>query len=143
MNFKLFIDKEKEEQVLVYTHEKSELTDAIEKLVCQSITELNGYKDREIIRLELPEIYCFIVEENKVFALTDKDKLHIKYRLYQLEKAFGNSFVKINQSCLVCISKIERFDATLSGALKVKMKNGYSDYVSRRNVKAVKERLGL
>ena len=83
------------------------------------------------------------MENNRVYAITDKDKLQLKYRLYQLEEAFSDSFVKINQSCLVCINKIARFDAILSGALMVKMKNGYTDYVSRRNVKSVKERLGL
>ena len=143
MKFKLFIDKEKEEQIIVYAHEKSKLTEQIEKLVSEKITELNGYKDREVIRLDVSEIQCFIVEDNKVFALTNKDKLQLKYRLYQLESEFDAGFVKINQSCLVNIKKIARFDASLSGSLKVKMKNGYTDFVSRRNLKFVKERLGL
>ena len=44
---------------------------------------------------------------------------------------------------LINIDKIKRFDASLSGFLLVTLKNGYSDYVSRRNLKNVKERLGL
>ena len=55
----------------------------------------------------------------------------------------GSDFVKLNQSCIVNIKKIECFDASLGGALKVTLKNGYRDYVSRRQLKAVKERLGL
>ncbi len=143
MKFKLFIDKEHEEQVLVYAHKKTKLTEAIEQLVADNTVELNGYKDREVVRLNAGDIYCFIVENNKVFALTAKDKLQLKYRLYQLEEALPDNFVKINQSCLINIKEIARFDASLSGALNVKLKNGYSDFVSRRNVKSVKERFGL
>ena len=143
MKFKLFIDKEKEEQVIVYAHEKNGLTDAVEQLISENTLELNGYKDREIVRLNIREICCFIVENNKVYALTVKDKFQLKCRLYQLENTFADSFIKINQSCIVNIGMIAHFDASISGALNVKLKNGYSDYVSRRNVKSVKERLGL
>ena len=143
MKFKLFIDKEKEEQVLIYAHQKSKLTDAIQQLVEQDAVELNGYIDREVVRLNVTEIYCFMVENNKVYALTKKDKFYLKCRLYQLEDQFSESFIKINQSCMVNVKMIARFDASLSGVLKVRLKNGYSDYVSRRNVKSVKERLGL
>lgn len=143
MKFKLFINKEQEEQVIVYAHNKSELTDAIEQLIAETTVELNGYKDREVIRLTASEIYCFIVENNRVYALTQTDKLQLRCRLYQLEEALADSFVKINQSCLINIKMIARFDASLSGSLNVRLKNGYSDFVSRRNVKAVKERFGL
>lgn len=143
MKFKLFIDKEKEEQVLVYAHKKSKLTDEIQHLVEENTVELNGYKDREVVRLNSSNIYCFIIENNRVYALTEKEKFQLKCRLYQLEEQFAESFVKINQSCMVKVKMIARFDASLSGALKVNLKNGYSDYVSRRNVKSVKERLGL
>ncbi len=143
MKFKLFIDKERPEEVQVYAHKKSKLTDDIEQLILNSAVELNGYKDREVVRLNPTDVHCFIVENNKVFALTAKDKLQLKCRLYQLEEEFADSFLKINQSCMVNVKMIARFDASISGALNVKLKNGYSDYVSRRNLKNVKERLGL
>ncbi len=143
MKFKLFIDKERAEEVQVYAHKKSKLTDDIEQLILNSAVELNGYKDREVVRLNPTDVHCFIVENNKVFALTAKDKLQLKCRLYQLEEEFADSFLKINQSCMVNVKMIARFDASISGALNVKLKNGYSDYVSRRNLKNVKERLGL
>lgn len=143
MKFKLFIDKNQEEQVLVYAHQKTKLTEAIEQMVAENTVELNGYKEREVTRLNANEIYCFIVENNRVFALTEKDKFQLRCRLYQLEETLADNFVKINQSCLINIKMISRFDASLSGTLNVKLKNGYNDFVSRRNVKLVKERFGL
>ena len=41
------------------------------------------------------------------------------------------------------IKKIKKFDTSVSGMLTVTFKNGYRDYVSRRNLKSVKERLGV
>ncbi len=143
MKFNLFIDKKRDEEVLVYAHESSKLIESIRELCESDGIELIGIKDKESEKLDINDINCFISEENKVYALTSKEKFQIKYRLYQLEEQLPESFVRINQSCIANIKRILRFDASIAGALKVRFKNGYSDYVSRRNLKSVKERLGL
>lgn len=143
MKCNLVINPNREEEVIVYAHQKSRITDEIERICFENGLEIIGYKDREAIRLNLQDVYCFIVEDNKIYALTQKEKLQLKCRLYNLEDRFTGGFVKINQSCIANIKKIERFDASIGGALTVKFKNGYTDYVSRRNLKNVKERLGL
>lgn len=142
MKFQLIIDPAAEEQVTVVAKRPSDLTDAIERLVGEEI-ELIGYKDKEGVRLELDEVCCFISQDDRVFALCREEKLQIKARLYQVEQMLPAGFVKINQSCIVNIKNIERFDAAVSGTLSVRLKNGYTDYVSRRQLKSVKERLGI
>ncbi len=136
------IDKEHEEEVLIFAHEKTKLIEDIVNLI-NSENVFTGYSNGEIHRLNLSEISCFTVEDNKVYALTDKDKLQIKHRLYQVEEKLSDDFVKINQSCIANIKKIKKFDTSVSGMLTVTFKNGYRDYVSRRNLKSVKERLGV
>ena len=143
MKCRIFIGKEYEEEVLIYSHEKNELVEAIEQLVSEDAFELIGYKERDAVRLNLSQIYCFTVEDNKVFAITESEKLLLRCRLYTVEEKLPESFVKINQSCIANIKKIERFEVPLTGTLMVKFKNGTTDYVSRRNVKSVKERLGI
>lgn len=143
MNCKIFIDKQREEEVLIYAHEITPLIKEIEQMVNGSSLELIGYIEREAIPLEIKEVQCFISEGDKVYAITQKDKYLIKSRLYKIESYNLKEFVKINQSCIVNIKKIERFEAAVSGALKLKLKCGYSDYVSRRNLKAIKERFGI
>jgi DNA-binding LytR/AlgR family response regulator len=83
------------------------------------------------------------VEAGKVYAMTLNHKWQLKGRLYQVEELLPSSFVKINQSCLANIRKIQRFQSTIGGTLQVVFENGYVDYVSRRQLKTVKERLGL
>ena len=112
MKFRLIIDKSRDEEVIVYAHEKKKLIDEIEKLVCENNFELTGFIDREAIKLNLAEVYCFISENNKVFAVCEKEKFLIKYRLYQLEEKLPENFVKINQSCIADIKKIKKFDAS-------------------------------
>ena len=144
MKCTIIIDKNREEEVIIYAKEKSTLTDEIERLVNDNNLELIGYdKSGEGVKLTTDEVYCFTAEDNKIFAITEKDKLRIKCRLYQLEEILPEYFVKINQSCVANIRKIARFDTSVSGTLLIKFKNGYKDYVSRRQMKAVKERFGL
>ncbi len=144
MKFTIIIDKNREEEVIVYAKEKTELTDEIERLVNDNNLELIGYdKNGEGVKLSPDEVYVFTADDNKIFAITEKEKLRLKYRLYQLEEVLPEYFVKINQSCVANIRKIARFDTSVSGTLMIKFKNGYKDYVSRRQMKAVKERLGL
>lgn len=143
MKCTLIITDEHEEEVVIYARERTKLTDDIEALVIGSVPELIGYKENQTVKLSSDSVYCFTVEDNKVYALTDSEKLQIKLRLYQLEEILSDTFVKINQSCIANIRKIERFDTSVSGTLLIKFKNGYKDYVSRRQMKAVKERFGL
>ncbi len=143
MKFTLILDSNREEEVTVVAHQKNALTDAIEGLVREQMIELVGYKEREMVRLEAEEIVCFTVENNRVVAVTEHDRFTLRVRLYQLEEQLPAHFVKIHQSCIANLKYVRRFDASLSGVLKVMFKNGHTDYVSRRQMKLVKERIGV
>lgn len=143
MKFTLILDKDRDEEIIIYAREKNELVSKIEKLTEESPPGLTGYRDKVGVILNPDEIYCFIAQGNKVYAVTEKEKLQMKIRLYKIEEYELDSFVKINQSCIANLNKIARFDTSVSGTLKVVFKNSYTDYVSRRNLKNVKERLGI
>ena len=143
MKCELHIDKNTDEKVLIYAHEKNKAVDEIKSFVENQDIELIGYKDGEIEKLNPNKVNCFIIENSKIYAITDDNKYHVKLRLYNLEEMLGESFIKINQSCIANIRKIQKFDSSISGTLSVIFKNGYTDYVSRRNIKSIKERLGL
>ncbi|MBR3954063.1 MAG: LytTR family transcriptional regulator [Clostridia bacterium] len=143
MKLTLHIGTPHEEEVIVYANKRNALTDSIEQLVNNTDEPLVGYKNETAIPLQLADIFCFTVENNHVFACTDKDKLLIKTRLYKIEELLPCNFVKINQSCIVNLAKIQRFETGVTGTLAVILFNGFCDYVSRRNLKMVKERMGL
>ncbi len=143
MKLSIFIDKEHEEEVIIYAHKETELVEEIRDLIANKQDLLLGYSNNEIVRLNTAEIECFSVENNKVYALNGKTRYRMKERLYQLESQLPDNFIKINQSCIANINKIRKFDVSFSSSLTVIFKSGYRDYVSRRNMKKVKERLGL
>ena len=143
MKFKLFIDKEKTPEVIVYARQNSELIEKIRELALSEGKEIIGYIEREAVPLKIGEITAFISEDNKTFALVGDKKYKVRERLYVLENLCSENFVKINQSCLANLDKVLKFEAAFSGSLMVKFKNGYTDYVSRRCLKAVKERMGI
>ena len=142
MKYSFFIDPDRDEEIIVYAHEKSELTERIERLVMSDEAPLIGYSERGTAVLDASVISCFFLEDGRVFALTGEGKYSLKLRLYQLEERFPD-FLKINQSCIVNTAKIKRFDCSIGGSVMVVLEGGYRDYISRRQMKKVKERMGF
>lgn len=143
MKFTFITDKDREEEVIVYAKEKNSLVKSIEDLVNGADNYFTVQNESGIKRITEKEAYCFYIEDKKVYVLTEKEKLLLKMRLYSIEEKLSEDFIKINQSTVINIKKIQRFDVSVTGTLKVVLKNGYTDYVSRRRIKNVKERLGL
>jgi DNA-binding LytR/AlgR family response regulator len=142
LKLNVFVDKAQEERIDIYIKEKSRIVEDIEKLISQDC-ELLCYKDGEVYKLSFSEIVLFSVENEKVAVFTENDKFFIRERLYMIEEKMPSAFIKLNQSAIGNIKKIKKFDCSVSGTLKVTFTNGLTDFVSRRQVKAVKERLGL
>ena len=140
MKIKVVIDKNLDEDVVVYAKERNELVDKIERLL-KGEDNIVAKRDRTLYNLNLSEIVCFTAENNKVFAHVGKEMFEVDEKIYELEETLPDNFLKINKSCIANIKKIKSFDATITGTLAVNFKNGYRDYVSRRRMKYVKERL--
>jgi len=143
MKCTVVIDGSREEEVLIYAHEPNDLTRKIAQLVQGTEAPLIGYTETAAVTLQASDIFCITIDGGKLYALTEGERLQMRRRLYELEQLLGRDFVKINQSCIVSTKRIARFEASRGGALMVVLKNGYRDYVSRRQLKAVKERMGL
>lgn len=144
MKLRVITDSERDEEIIIYTRkEESDLIKRIKSIVEDSENVLMGYTDREAVKLNAEDVHYFTAQGNKVFAVTDKGSYRIKEKLYQTEAKYKDLFVRINQSCIANTEKIEKFDVSFTGTMKVVFKNGYTDYVSRRNLKNVKERFGI
>ena len=143
MKLKIVVDPAHEEEVIIFTHERTPLVEEIERLVSLKPLELWGICDGEQAVLEYVKVTRFTVEEDKIYAYVGAKRYRIKQRLYQIEEQMPHYFIRIHQSCLANLRQIARFEAAYSGTLRVVFKNGDVDYVSRRNVRRVKERLGV
>lgn len=142
MKCSIIVDPSCEERVEIYTRAHSPEAEAIRRFAEEQRQPLLGYRDREATPLAVDDVTCLIAEDDRTYALVGNERWQLKSRLYQLEQQYPQ-FVRINQSCLANLRQAQRFDASIGGALLIFFKNGYRDYVSRRQLKFVKERLGL
>ena len=146
MKYTLHITDDRDEEIIIYARQRSALTDKIEKLIyaerCDN-TSLIGYLNNDIIEIKLEEVYCFFIEDKKLYASLKGGNALIKKRLYEIEEILSEDFVKINQSTIANMKLVDRFSVSIGATLTVHLKNGRKDYVSRRQMKHVKERLGI
>ena len=144
MKYTTIIDPHRDQEVIIYARQKTPEIEALEDYIRRMDAELLGYgKEGQIIPLRPDDITCFIAEEGRVYALTDEGRLSVRLPLYALEETLGDGFIRINQSCLGNIRRIHHFDASIGGSLMVTFTNGHRDFVSRRQLKTVKERMGM
>lgn len=144
MKFRLIIDPEKEEEVVVTAHGHTPLVEEIAVLVeKQSGTDrIAAYTEDSIKMLPFSSIECITVLDGKTYAIDEKgQKYRLKQRLYELESLLPSFFIRINKSALANESRLDRFAVTYSGAVDAVFHCGYREYVSRRCFAQIKRRL--
>ena len=143
MKYKLIIDKNVEEEVIVIVHAPSSLTGEIENLVRNYSGEdfIMGYREEEMRKLSFGEIECITILDRKVIAIDTNGKRYLlKDRLRELEEILPSYFIRINKSTVANEHRIQRFDAVFSGGVDAVFYCGYKDYVSRRCLAEIKRR---
>ena len=143
MKYKLIIDKDVEEEIIVIVHAPSVLTQEIENLVCDfsGADSIMGYRDDEMRKLSFREIECITILDRKVIAIdTNGNHYRIKDRLRELEEVLPSYFIRINKSTLANEHRILQFDAAFSGGVDAVFQCGYREYVSRRCFAEIRRR---
>lgn len=143
MKYKLIIDKNAEEEIIVVVHTPSSLTEQIENLVCgfSGVDSIMGYRDDEIRKLAFQEIECITIINRKVIAIDTKGSHYrLQDRLRNLEDVLPSYFIRINKSTLANEHRILRFDAAFSGGVDAIFQCGYREYVSRRCFAEIRRR---
>ncbi len=136
-----YIKEDVEVEVIAKAPFKNYLINQIESLCIQDEYNLVGYQANRFKELNPLDIEYFSSYGDKVYANINSEEYTVKYRLYELKELLQDNFIYINQSVLANINMIDHFEATIGGALMVVFKSGYKDYISRRQVKNVKERI--
>lgn len=146
MEFKLIVDRTKEEEIVATVHNPSALTQEIEALVRQytGADRIPAYTQDDIRMLDFSQIACITVSEGKTYAIDiKKQQYRLKQRLYELEKVLPKYFIRINKSAIANEKQLERFAVTYSGAVDAVFKCGYREYVSRRCFAEIKRRYSI
>ncbi len=134
-----------EPKVMIFTAAMTEeVSDIIKKLSDNIPQIISGSKDGKIEVLEQEDLIRIYTSDKKVFAVTSKGTYTLRLRLYEAEERLNsNQFVRISNSEIINLKKVNNFDLSFAGTICVKLLNNDITYVSRRYVNKIKKILGL
>lgn len=146
MQIELKIDSScNEPRIIIMTDSMTEEIKSIVDKLSESIPQvISGIKDKKLEVLEQSDIIRIYANSGKIFAITDNGEYTLRLRLYEIEnKLNSNQFVRISNSEIINLKKVNNFDLSFTGTICVKLSNGETTYVSRRYVSKIKKILGI
>lgn len=134
-----------EPRVIILTASMTEDVNRIlNKLSDQAPQIISGSKDNKIEVIEQADLIRIYASSGKVFAVTHKGEYALRLRLYEIEERLPpHQFVRISNSEIIHLKKVNSFDLSFTGTICVKLVNGTITYVSRRYVSKLKKILGI
>lgn len=132
-------------KVIILTASMTEDVSRIVKTLSENTSQIiSGYKDEKIEILEPGDLIRVYANSGKIIAVTNKGEYILRLRLYELEKQLqSNQFIRISNSEIINLKKVNNFDLSFTGTICVKLSNGTTTYVSRRYVAKLKKILGI
>ena len=130
-------------RAVIYTDRLTpEIQRAMDVLEGKNSPILARQNERTIL-LTPQEIYMVRVENGETVIFTEREKFSSRKRLYELLERLEGEFMQISKSSAVNLAFVQSVEASFGGSLLLKMKNGLSDYVSRKYLQSFKTYLGL
>ena len=104
---------------------------------------VTGYHGDRLMILKPEDIYMVRIEGGDTTIYCEKEQYRSKKRLYEISAQLGSGFMQISKSTLVNLSYLDSTSAGLGGTVQLKLKNGCTDYISRKYLPVFKKYLGL
>lgn len=146
MQVEIKIDGSYEEpKVIVLTASMTDEISAVVKKLSEDVPQvISGVRNEKVEVIEPQTIIRIYAASGKVFAVTEKGEYTLRLRLYELEERLdGSRFVRISNSEIINLQKVNCFDLSFTGTICVKLSAGATTYVSRRYVSKIKKILGI
>ncbi len=146
MQLEVKIDKSyPEPKIIILTASITEDVNIIlNKLSDNTPQIISGCKDDKLEVIDQIDLIRIFASAGKVFAVTNQGEYTLRYRLYEIEQRLNPyQFVRISNSEIINLKKVNNFDLSFTGTIRVKLSNGTTTYVSRRYVSKIKKILGV
>lgn len=108
---------------------------------------LNGWDGDFCIQLKPEEIFRIYSMDKKIFITSEKETFLLKSRMYEIEErllsAGMENFIRISNTDIVNFRNVLKLDMSISGVIKVLLKNGDEVFVSRRYMSKIRSKLCL
>jgi len=102
-------------------------------------------KDNDKILIFQPEQIEIIRSEGDCIKLYNQNAQgYIATKpLYEIGEQLGKGFVRISKSAIINFNRVDYLSPSFNGTMRIAMKNGIDDYISRKYLGDFKKRLGL
>lgn len=125
----------------------SNQNEAVHKLVERRRAEMDTIpvRQKDSFKMLSPdEVYFFEAEEKLVYAHTQDNRYRIDRTLSELEDQLNDrQFIRVHRAFIVNRTAIDEISPWFSGSYQIRMKNGTSVPVSRRQRSKLKETLNI
>lgn len=120
--------------------------EAIEKLISKiggNPTIITVNDENGILKTVSPDdIYIISVNGKMLNVITENENYSVRCSLQSIEGTLdAQKFIRISRYELINISKVNRYDFTLKGTLRIELKNGIEAWASRRCIPSIRKML--
>lgn len=138
-------EKYEETSITIRTNKWTEELDHLVKMIqVNEPKRIFGVVDEQTILLKPSEIDYVYAENRKVYAAVGKKRYEIKMKLFEVEEILAaQHFMRFSKSVIGNLNNIARFELSFNGNLCVHFQSGNKEYITRKYVSSIKEKLTL
>ena len=130
--------------VEIHCREVTSETERLERYISRFDERLQATSEDNTYNVQIDEILYIESVDKKTFLYTTGHVLQTEKRLYELEELLDEkTFFRASKSVIVNLNKITKLKPEVTRNILATLTNGEIIVISRRNVKALKELIGL
>ncbi|MBQ9375778.1 MAG: LytTR family transcriptional regulator DNA-binding domain-containing protein [Ruminococcus sp.] len=130
-------------EVTVKSAERDEQIDELIAKIGGSLQQMTVSDENGVLKnISTDEIFIISVNGKKLNIITESDSYSVRGSLQSIESSLdARDFIRISRYELINISKVNRYDFTLKGTLRIEFKNGIEAWASRRCIPNIRKML--
>jgi len=110
----------------------------------EKLSLLFAKNDDKLFVIEPEQIDIIRTEGNDIKLYNNEAKAYVVTKsLREIGEQLGSNFVRISKSAIVNIKRVDYLSPSFNSTMYIVMKNGISDYITRKHLSDFKSRLGL
>ncbi len=130
--------------VEIHCREVTSETERLERYISRFDERLQATSEGNTYNVQIDEILYIESVDKKTFLYTTGHVLQTEKRLYELEELLDEkTFFRASKSVIVNLNKIIKLKPEVTRNILATLTNGEVIVISRRNVKALKELIGV
>lgn len=130
--------------VLFMASERDEQVDALMSRIEDPLADVLTVYDAEGAAVSLAEsrIVSISVDNKKLRVIAENGIFQVKMSMQDIEAQLNpNAFLRVSRFDIINLARVQRFDFSMSGTLRIEMEQGLEVWASRRYIPAIKKRL--